>query len=124
MEETRTDLQRGPGVIALWAGVLVGPIAALTQLETNYALVLWACYAKKYWPLHLVSLLALVLTIIAGVFAYLHWSPMREQAREDAGGVVPRSAFMAAVGVLISGLMVLVIIAQWLAIFTYDACQR
>lgn len=116
------DLKSNSSVGALWAGVLVGPIAALTQQEINYALVLWACANGQTWPLHLLSVVALSLTIVAGFFAYRYWRPLN--ADEDVGGPVGRSRLMAAVGILISLLSLLVIIAQWLSIVIHGLCQR
>jgi hypothetical protein len=62
-------------------------------------------------------------TIVAGLLSYRIW---RRFARlhEDSGGVPARSRFMAAVGVLISLLMVLVILAQWLPVFINHPCER
>jgi hypothetical protein len=120
--KAEADLKAGAGVGELWAGVLVGPMAMLIQLQTNYALVPWACGTGHTWPLHVVSLLALLVTIVAGVLAYSVWFPLNTQ--EDSGGTLARSRFMAAVGVLISLLMALVIVAQWLPIFINHPCER
>lgn len=117
-----TELKSDSNVGALWAGLLVGPIAALTQQEVNYALVLWACARAQTWPLHLTSVVALLLTIVAGFLAYDYWR--RLSADEDGGGPVARSRFMAIVGVSISLLMSLVIIAQWLSIVIHRPCER
>lgn len=117
-----TDLKSGASVGELWAGVLVGPTAMLLQLEANYALVLWACRTGHTWPLHVVSLVALLATIVAGVLAYGVW--FRLNTEEDAGGPLARSRFMSAVGILISLLMAAVIVAQWLPIFIHHPCER
>ena len=116
------DLKAGAGVGELWASVLVGPTAMLMQLEINYALVPWACATSNVWPLHLVSLFALVLTVVSGLLAYRIWR--RVSTDEDSGGALARSRFMAAVGVLISLLMALVIVAQWLPVFFHSPCER
>lgn len=116
------DLKAGAGVGELWAGVLVGPTAMLMQLEINYALVPWACGTGHTWPLHVVSLVALVVTVVAGMLAYRIWG--RLSTDEDSGGALARSRFMAAVGVLISLLMALVIVAQWLPVFFHSPCER
>jgi hypothetical protein len=116
------DLKAGTGVGKLWAGVLVGPMAMLLQLEINYALVLWSCATRHTWPLHLVSLVALLVTAVAGVLSYRIWG--RLSANEDSGGPIARSRFMAAVGILMSLLMCGVIVAQWLPVFIHDPCER
>ena len=116
------DLKAGAGVGELWAGVLVGPTAMLLQLEANYALVLWSCATGHTWPLHLVSLVALLATVVAGLLAYRVWG--RVTANEDGAGPVARSRFMAAVGILISLLMCGVIVAQWIPVFIHHPCER
>jgi hypothetical protein len=115
-------LKSGIGLAELWAGVLVGPVAALGQQEVNYALVLWACANSRTLPLHIVSFLALFVTVVAGILVYRHWTRLR--APEDSGGPVARGRFMAAVGLLTSLLMSLVIIAQWLSIIIHGPCDR
>jgi hypothetical protein len=111
------------GLVELWASLLVGPIAALTQLESNYALVLWACNNGQIWPLHLVSFVALLVTVLSGFVAYRNWRQV-QQAEEDAEGPIGRGRLMCGIGVLVSSLMSLVILAQWLPTFIYGPCQR
>lgn len=122
--EAVKDFKQGAGPWTLWAGVLAGPLATLTQLQVNYALVLWACGAGRVWALHLVALLALVVSVAAGL---LSWRNRRRAGggwESEGAGVVPRSRFMAVVGILISALAALVVVAQWLPIFIHEPCQR
>lgn len=123
--DAATDYKSGPGVLELWAGVLVGPTAVLIQLSINYALVMWACGTGNTWVLHLVSLLALLLTAATGIVAAVNWYRLATSAEpEDSAGPIPRSRFMAVLGTLLSVLMSLVIIAQWVPVFLYNPCQR
>lgn len=119
-----TDFKEGAGPGALWAGVLAAPIATLIQLQVNYALVLWACDAGRKWALHLVALLALLITIAGGLLSWRNWRRTGATWEDEGAGVIPRSRFMALVGLLISGLIALVVIAQWIPIFVYGPCQR
>ena len=118
------DFKEGAAPAALWAGVLAGPLAALTQLQVNYALVLWACAAGREWALHVVSLLALLVTVAGGLLSWRNWRHAGGGWEDGGAGVVPRSRFMAVVGILISGLTALIVVAQWIAIFVYDPCER
>ena len=117
-----TELKSDATIGGLWAGVLVGPMAALIQLQVNYALVLWSCSHRSTWPLHLVSILALLATIVAVLLPYRIWQRVRID--EDGMGPPARAKLMAVVGILISILSSLLIIAQWIAVFIYDPCQR
>jgi hypothetical protein len=118
------DFKEGAAPAALWAGVLAGPLATLTQLQVNYALVLWACGAGREWALHLVALLALLVTVAAGLLSLRNWRRAGSSWDDEGAGVMPRSRFMAAVGILISALTVLVVVAQWIPIFVYGPCER
>jgi len=118
------DFKEGAAPAALWVGVLAGPLATLTQLQVNYALVLWACGAGREWALHLVALLALLVTVAGGLLSWRNWRRAGAGWEDGGAGVVPRSRFMAAVGVLISAFIVLVVVAQWIPIFVYGRCER
>ena len=124
MENAAQSYKGGARAAELWFGVLLGPLAALSQLEANYALALWACGTGQKWPLHLVSLSAMAITLFAEFLSYRNWKRLGANWEEEGAGVVVRSRFMAAVGILISLLMLLVIIAQWIPVFMYGPCQR
>ena len=118
------DFKEGAAPAALWTGVLAGPLATLTQLQVNYALALWACGAGREWALHLVALLALVVTVGAGLLSWRNWRRAGASWEDGGAGIVPRSRFMAVVGILIGALLSLVVIAQWIPIFIHGPCDR
>lgn len=122
--EAVKDFKEGAGPAALWAGVLAGPLATLTQLEVNYALVLWACAAGREWALHVVALLALAASVAGGMLSWRNWRRAGASWEDEGAGAIPRSRFMAVVGVMISALSVLVVVAQWIPIFVYGPCER
>jgi hypothetical protein len=93
-------------------------------LEANYALVPWACGAGRDWPLHLVSVTAIFLTLFGALLAYRVWKRVGPRWNDEGAGAVPRARFMAAIGISISLVMLLVIFAQWIPIFIYGSCQR
>lgn len=122
--EAAKEFKQGAGPWSLWFGVLAPPMAMLTQLQANYALVLWACGAKREWALHVVALAALALTAAAGLISWRNWRLAGRVWEDEGAGTIPRSRFMAIVGVLVSVLIVLVIVAQWIAVFVYAPCDR
>ncbi|HEX8285563.1 MAG TPA: hypothetical protein VF588_19565 [Pyrinomonadaceae bacterium] len=122
--EATGEFKEGAGPLTLWACVLAGPLAALTQLQANYALVLWACGSGQTWALHLVSLLALVVAAGAGLLAWRNWRRAGALWEDDGAGVLPRSRFMSVVGMLVSAHSALVVVAQWIAVFVFSPCQR
>jgi hypothetical protein len=120
---TAEDFTSGPGLMQLWLGLLLGPIVVLTQLEANYALTLWACNEHE-WVLHVVSALALLMTLFAAVISIRCWRSLGSSWQMETGGALPRSRFMSALGILISLLMSLVALAQWIAVFAFNPCER
>ncbi|HEV3469480.1 MAG TPA: hypothetical protein VG148_09190 [Pyrinomonadaceae bacterium] len=122
--EAAEQFKEGAKPLALWMGVLPGPLAALVQLEANYALVLWACGAGREWPLHLVSVLALAAALGAGLLSWRNWRLAGADWEDRGAGVIHRSRFMSAVGMFVSLHAALVIVAQWAAVFFYGPCER
>ena len=117
------EFSRSGGLFALWAGVLVGPAVWLVQFQTNYTLVSLTCNHGGKWALHAVSVVALLLTAGAGVLAWGNWRDVGGGTRSKEWGVVPRSRFMSALGLLVSGMFFLVILAQWVASWVFGPCQ-
>ena len=122
--EAAREFKEGAGPGALWAGILAGPMAALVQLQANYALVLWVCGTGHAWALHAVSLAALLVAAGAGLLSWRNWQRAGAVWDDEGAGVLPRSRFMSAVGMFVSAHSALVVIAQWVAVFVYSACQR
>jgi hypothetical protein len=123
--KTAAEFKEGGGPGALWAGILAPPLAMLSQLQINYALVLWACGGPgREWVLHLVALLALAVTVLGGLLSWRNWRMTGAGFEDEGAGVIPRSRFMAVVGILLGVLLSLVVIAQWIPIFIYGPCQR
>ena len=122
--EAAREFKEGAGPGALWVCVLSGPTAALVQLQANYALVLWVCGTGRAWSLHAVSLAALLVAAGAGLVSLRSWRRAGASWDDGGAGVLPRSRFMSAVGMFVSAHSALVVIAQWVAVFIYSACQR
>jgi hypothetical protein len=108
---------------ALWAGLLLPPVAFLANLEIAYALVPAACASRDPLPLHLVNAVWLVVAIVGGLIAWRTWDAVGRRWPDGEDAPVGRSRFLAGIAVLLSGLCVLVIVAQWIAVFLLDPCQ-
>jgi len=112
------------GIGWLWFGILAGPLAFLLNLQLSYMLVQPVCVTAHHIILHLVPAGALLLTASGGVSAWRNWQRTGQVESSIAAGVLPRSRFMAGVGLLTSGLFILAIVAQWLPNFILTPCQR
>lgn len=108
----------------LWIPILITPLIALLQLSANYALVPYACEKQAHAPIHLVAAVSLA-GAIAGV--WMAWGAWREAGGHAAGAwgdPLSRRRFLAAIGMSLSALMALTIIAQWLTSAFIAPCIR
>jgi hypothetical protein len=114
-ERTRTS-------IALWFGLLGGPSAVLANVLIGYPAVDRACVSNSSIVLHVLTLIFLTITLLAGIISWR----LRQGAGSwpgIGGGVLPRSRFMATVGILAAAVSGFAIILQWIPIFFLGACH-
>ncbi len=121
--DTERYFSQGMGILALWLGLLAAPLAWFVNQLLSYSLVLWACSTGRQYTLHLVTLAMLLLAAAGGVIAWRAWRQAGREWHNEAGGVLPRSRFMAALGILLSSLFFLVILAQGIPSFILHACE-
>jgi hypothetical protein len=121
--DTSTRIPDARHIGALWLGLLLPPIAVLADLAIAYALVPAACSSRNTLPIHLVHGAGLLLVLLGGLTAWRIWRRLGGGWPESEGGREERSRFLSGVGVLFSGLCVLVILAFWVAVFLLDPCQ-
>ena len=122
--QRKRDVQPGEHPGSLWFGMLAGPAAFLVNLQVMFTLEPWACLSGNRLGLYLFPLLMMALSGAAALVAWRNWRLVGREWPGVEGGPQPRSRFMATVGVLVSGLMMLVVIAHWLPAFIIDPCQR
>jgi hypothetical protein len=111
------------GIVALWTGVLAGPLAWMLGLNLQYALVLVACSGGSMLLLHLVSVVTLAMAAGGAWIAWREWGRAGREVPGEGGGTIPRSRFMAAVGLLGSLFFSGVILAQWVGSFFLHPCM-
>jgi hypothetical protein len=121
--DPRTDVPDARQIRALWVGLLLAPVAFLINLEVAYALVPTACASRNGLPVHLVHLACLLLTLYGLLTAWRSWQAVGGTWPGEEGDPVARSRFMAGSGLLVSGMFVLVIVAQWIPSLVLDPCQ-
>jgi hypothetical protein len=121
--DPRTDVPDAREIRALWTGLLLPPIAFLLDLEVAYALVPTACSSRNELPVHLAHLVCLLLAVFGGLTALRWWRLRGATWPGEEGGSLGRSRFMAGLGLLLSALFILLIVAMWLPSFILDPCQ-
>jgi len=120
--ERREEVASTRTSIALWFGVLGGPFAALVNVTVGYPVVDRACVNDSSLLLHIITVLCLAVAIGAGGTAW-YLRQWIGNWQSTAGGMLPRSRFMATVGILTSSVAVFGIILQWIPIFFLGACH-
>jgi hypothetical protein len=119
--ETET---RPTNAFAQWFGVLGGAVAWAMQLQTNYALVPRACQVGDLKWIHLASAVFLALAVSACAVGGIDWRKSKNKSPGSREPAEARSSFMGLLGLLISSLFALVIIAQWLAVLFFHPCEQ
>jgi len=118
----REDFVRRRTSLLLWFGLLGGPAAGFANVLVGYPAVDRACVANSSVVLHLLTALFLAISLVAGLVSWR----LRQRAGdwpETAGGLLPRSRFMATVGILTAAVSAFGIILQWIPIFFLGACH-
>jgi hypothetical protein len=121
-----THLARWPGLLSLSLGVLLGPVVVLVNQELIYALNMnqGSCPARTPLALHLVPLVCIVVTLGAGLLAHREWDRAGRGIEDSQATVDGRTRFLGLLGMWICALSVLLILAQWLAVFVFNPCLR
>jgi hypothetical protein len=99
-------------LLLLWMGVVTGPLAWLAELETSYLLTNWVCGHGRGWLLSVVNAAAL---LVAGAGAMAAWRARRYLASSGPQAPAPTAdcrSFLVAMGLALSGLFALAILAS------------
>jgi hypothetical protein len=108
--------------LALWVAVLGSAIVWAIQMQTSYSLVTWACSMQRNWPLHVVSLLFLILAAAPGFIAWREWRAHASSETERQSAGAGRRRFMALLGLMLSALFLILILAQAIPSFFFNPC--
>jgi hypothetical protein len=110
-------------LIALWLGIVGGPIAWLIYLQASYVLAPSACIAGNKSALTIALIVALIATLLITFLSWRAWHISGANAVTDEGDAISRSRFMALSGLGISALSALLVLASAIAIFVLGACD-
>ena len=123
---SRASFDRAGRLLALWAGVLVGPLAWTAQLETNYVLSYVACEQRQTWMLHLSTGVALVLIAAAAFFAWRAAPPLDQdehRAADSTRAANLRARFMALGGLALCAFFAIVVMATEIPALVLHPCS-
>jgi hypothetical protein len=108
---------------ALWVLVVAAPIIVAAEMEANFALVRQACSMQRNIVLYAVIVVSMILTIVTAMIALSIWRRVGATWPTEAPDVASRVRFIAVLGILSSGMSLLVILAQGIATVHFDPCQ-
>ena len=126
MDETlkREAQQRPVSELSLWVALLGPPIVWGLEWEIGYSLVPFHCYDVTRLPIFLVTTGALLLTLAAGMLAFVNWQRVGRLWPNEGTGVESHIAFMSVLALMGSGLFSLVAIAATIAVAMLHPCWR
>ncbi|HJT17113.1 MAG TPA: hypothetical protein VJ853_06990 [Thermoanaerobaculia bacterium] len=101
-----------PSSVALWTGILAGPVSWAADLQARYALVKYVCANGAEWIMWVITLAALLITGFGALSSWRGWV-------DDT----PRVRFMAIGGLFIDGMFALAIIAMAIPDIFMRACD-
>jgi hypothetical protein len=110
--------------LLLWVGVLLPPLAWSVYLETVYLFSDYGCKNLNFFPNHLVSIAALIISLLGLAVAWSNWQKSGSTWPDEGSGSVARSRFMSALGLLTGSLFSVLIFAQWLPTLLGVPCGK
>jgi nicotinamide riboside transporter PnuC len=111
------------GLQKVVAGILLGPLAWLLDLEVSYALVKWTCQHDARMLLWMISAASLSLIAWSTWLSGSSWVRLRRRAREDGARVEDRSYFLAITGLATNALFALLILTSQVPRFVLSPCD-
>lgn len=110
------------GIALLWAGIFAGPFAWACDLTASYAMVKWVCGSQHTIVLHLITGAALLTTAAGAAASWLALVEVPPESEQDGPRPFDRGRFMAVLGLVMSALFALTIVANDFPRFVLDAC--
>jgi len=103
--------------------MLAGPVVWVVYMEASYMLAPLACQTGSTVALHGMSAVSLMIIAVAGLFSWASWKKL-SRGGTGRGQRMSRRSFMAAGGVALSCMFILVIIAQEIPRIMISPCLR
>jgi hypothetical protein len=109
--------------LALWAGILAGPVAWAFDLGVSYALVKWTCSSQRDTLLHMIPPAALAVVAGGAIVSDLALRRTPRHMPTDGGDPRGRARFMAVLGLTSCALFAVTIVAGAIPQWVLDACR-
>jgi hypothetical protein len=120
--DERSWSSHSPATWVLWTGLLAAPAAWALDLTISYAVVQWTCSSQHIFVLHLITLGALAMAAGGAAASWTALQRLPEAALNDGPRPIDRGRFMALLGLLVSALFGLTMVANAVPRVMLDAC--
>jgi hypothetical protein len=111
------------GLVLLLTAMFAGPIAAALNLQLGYALVKWACAARRTDVLIVMTAGALATAIAGAALGWWSLGKIGAAANEEGGRTTDRSYFLAVVAIGFNLLLVLLNLMWAVPAFVLSPCE-
>jgi hypothetical protein len=109
--------------LALWTGVLTGPVVWSVFFLAKFFIAYWICafhWKPAAWVL---SIVPLVPTAAAGMLAWSQYRELGAELPDQTGGEIGRSRALALAGIVLSAGFLVVLIAQTFPELILTGCE-
>jgi hypothetical protein len=113
--------ERAP--VLQWVGLFLAPATFFAHLQIGYVLVPWSCTRHLDVWIHVVNLLAIALAVVGTGAAWHVHARAESAANNDDAGTVPRTRFLGVIGLGMSAMFVLLLVAQAIEAISLSPCQ-
>ena len=113
----------GRNLSTVWSGIVAAPLVFLIHLQVGYALVPVACRTQSGLLTHGPTALAVLLAGGLAGLSFRSWRRHGSEWPDSSAGVPTRNRFLGALGVMVSALVIVALLAQWLPVWFVDPCS-
>jgi hypothetical protein len=110
--------------LRLWFGLLGPPAVWAIQFEAVYLGSEWACYSMDYRWIHVASIAALLVSVIALGISFSEWRAVGGGIADEDSDRNTRRRFMAILGMLTGVLFTALMFATWLPTLAGVPCGK
>jgi hypothetical protein len=124
VRQTAVEFRRGPGALALWWGVLAGPIAFALDETLSYATVQHSCSTGVHGIEHFYTAMGILISLSGVAAAQWCYRRIPSSVSLEHGSTESRSRWMAIYGIAGSIVFILVIIALSIPKWAMSPCDQ
>ena len=107
-----------------WIGILLPPAAWAVQLQAMWLTTEYGCAYSIFTWNHVVSIGMLTLSVVGGMIAWQYLPSGAYEPTKEEGTPEVRKRFMGILGIVLSVMFSMLIVAQWLPTILGVPCNK